>query len=219
MQPAASGSAIPSAYTIENTTDPGNRQNSTAARRPAALPHQPLASSCTSSVATRPPIRGHDHPRERDRPDRRVPRQQHHRPRDSPDHERVEREEPERRLGLRLAVADAAVEHVVGIARVREPPVPETVPVGQLVQQRVVAERALEHRDPHQQHPRSEVDQDREPEPPERRRHHPRARQAHAPGRHQHAPAHRYGDRAVGTSGRVLARRCLLRCRFHDAAV
>ena len=55
MHPAASGSAIPSAYTIENTTDPGNRQNTTAARRPADSPHQPRASSCTSTVQTRPP--------------------------------------------------------------------------------------------------------------------------------------------------------------------
>ena len=55
MHPAASGSAMPSAYTIENTTEPGNRQNSTAERRPADSPHQPLASSWTSTVQIRPP--------------------------------------------------------------------------------------------------------------------------------------------------------------------
>ena len=56
MQPAASGIRIPSAYTIEKTTEPGKRQNRAAARRPARSPHQPVASSCISTAAINPPI-------------------------------------------------------------------------------------------------------------------------------------------------------------------
>jgi hypothetical protein len=56
MQPAASGITSPSAYTIENTTEPGNKQNRIAARTPMRGPHQSVASRCTRTAATRPPI-------------------------------------------------------------------------------------------------------------------------------------------------------------------
>ena len=56
MQPATSASITPSAYTIENTTEPGYRQKIRTALRPVRSPHQPAARRCTSTVAIAPPI-------------------------------------------------------------------------------------------------------------------------------------------------------------------
>ena len=56
MHPAASGIRMPSAYTIENTIDPGKKQNSRAARRPLCSPHQSVARRWMRIVATRPPM-------------------------------------------------------------------------------------------------------------------------------------------------------------------
>jgi len=74
--------------------------------------------------------------------------------RDEPHNHRIEREEAERRLH---------VQDVVGIPVIRQFAIPQAVPLGQLVGERVVAQCAVHHPDDQQQRACGEVDGDREP--------------------------------------------------------